>query len=170
MIAVVRNFFDPLRLHCFLNILGDVFIMMSGMAYHNPIRSISALCGASTHIFGIIFSKNKILGFAATDIVMSVVILCGLLYMLSGTNLMGFETTPRYAEIFGGLCVSSAAICVILQKSKLAAILFTLSTTSFFLSAFEVLLARGEADWFVFMASLMFYSAGLVAAFIKKKE
>ena len=166
----IKKFFDPLRLHCSLNILGDICIMMSGVVYHNPLRSIAALSGASTHIVGIFFSKKKIFNVLMSDIVMSAVMFCGVLYMLSGSNIFGFESTPRYTEILGGLCISAAAFSVIRQKSQLAPVLFTLGTTFFSFSAFEVWFVRGEVDWLVLMGSLMFYAAGFVSAFIKKES
>ena len=60
-IETVRVFFDPRRLHCSLNVLGDIFIMLSGVVYNNPVRLFSALLGSSTHVIGIIFSQKKYL-------------------------------------------------------------------------------------------------------------
>ncbi|MEM6810999.1 MAG: hypothetical protein AAF549_00855 [Pseudomonadota bacterium] len=164
----VKYFFDPLRLHCTLNFLGDVFITLSGIVYGNPLRALAAIMGSSAHILGILFSKKVIFGFAITDLVMGVVFLCGVVYFLSGTNIMNFEETPRFGEMIGGICVSLAAFSVISQWGKTATLFFTLATTSMSFSAFEVLFTRGEGDWFVLAGSLMFYCAGFVANFIKK--
>ncbi len=170
MFSVVQRFFDPLRLHCSLNILGDIFIILSGVAYGNPVRVIAAILGTSTHIIGILFSKKRLFDIPISSFVMGIVFICGVLYMLSGTNLMGYEETPRYGEILGGLCISIAALCVIKEKGKLATFFFTASTTAMSFSAFEVLLRRGEGDWFILLASMLFYTAGFVAMYIKKDE
>ena len=170
MLARTRAFFDPLRLHCLFNILGDVFIVFSGVHYGNPVRAVSAILGSTTHLFGIAFSKKKFFGFQSADLVMGVVFICGCLYTCSGSNIFGFEESARYTEVFGGFCVSSAALSVMLHKSKLASVFFTVATISFSFSAFEVLIVRGEGDWFVLTGSLMFFIAGLFAAFIKKEK
>ena len=170
MLSSTRQFFDPLRLHCSLNTLGDVFVILSGVAYGNPVRAASGMLGSSTHIIGILFSKKKIFNMSASTFVMGIVFVCGVLYMLSGSNLMGYEETSRYGEMLGGLCISIAALCVIKGKGKLATFFFTACTTAMSFSAFEVLLTRGEGDWFVLLGSVMFYSAGFVAMFIKKND
>jgi hypothetical protein len=170
MFVRIRQFFDPLRLHCLLNIVGDFFVVLSGMAYGNPLRAGSAITGSSAHLLGIAFSKRHFFNIAVSDLVMGVVCLCGLLYFLSGTNLLGFESTPRYGEMVGGLCIAIAALCIISQHNRMATLLFTASTTAMSFSAFEVLIVRGEGDWLILMASLMFYSAGFVAVLIKKRE
>lgn len=167
---MVSKLFHPLRLYCFLNIVGDVFVVLSGVSYGNPARAVSAIIGSISHLGGLAFPKKVVFGMAMTDVVMRVVFVCGLLYMLAGSNLLGFEDTPRYTEVAGGFCICLAALFLIKGRARLAALMFTTSTTLMSVSAFEVLFVRGEGDWFVFLGSIMFYSAGIVAAFIKKEE
>lgn len=168
MPLLISRIFTPLRLYCLLNILGDVCVVLSGMVYTNPARTLAALLGASTHILGIMFPNIKINKTQMVDLIMGIVVICGVLYMLSGSNILGFEDTPRYSEILGGLFLSAAAICIIIKKSKTATLLFLATTTAFTFSAFEVFFIRGEPDWWVFTGAAMFYSAAFVARYLKK--
>lgn len=164
---------DPLRLFSSFAILGDIFLIISGGYFFNPIRSLAAMIGLSTHAIGVYFGSKHSFSFKGkkvlvTDIVMSIVILASFLYILSGSNVLGFEDAPRYSEIIVGLLIGTAATCIILGKSSLGSIFFTIPPFFHILQSFETWSTQDKFDTFQLLAGLCFLTSGLAARFIKK--
>lgn len=163
--------FDPLRIHGAGNIAGDVLVILSGVGYGNPVRSLSAFLGLSTHFFAAFYgSKRRIFGLKSANFVMGVVFCCGFLYVLSGLNIFDFEKAPRYTEALGGLFLMLATTANILQRSRLSVALFLCVTPSMGASAFEVMARTGQMDWFVLSASFFYMIANISAGWINRPE
>lgn len=155
----------------FSNIMGDVFLILSGIDYANPVRSFAALLGLSTHLFfGLRGQTTSVFGIPTPKFVMSIVIICGLLNILSGSNLMGFEVGPRYTEVTSGFFISLGAFCVVIHRSKTARWLFMGATFSSLLIGGETFLRDGFADWFIIASALCFLVSNYVTGHIDYKK
>lgn len=154
-------------MHCLFNIGGDLSLIASGMEYENPIRAFAALMGVTIHLFGIFYRKETVFGRPVAVLVMRVVMVCGFLYILSGTNLLGFEGTMRILEMVGGFGIMLSAFFVILGRGTMAATGFLIVTAVFAGSSFEVMLYTGVPDYYVLLGTLMFSFAAIAAKFIK---
>ena len=101
---------------------------------------------------------------------MGIIVLCGLLYILSGSNLLGFETAPRISEMFLGGTIASAVVFSIKKKKRLSSFFFLIGPVFHFAQAFETGLTQGTYDWFQLAAFCCFTVSGITARYIKKPE
>ncbi len=166
---------DPLRIFSSLAILGDICIILSGGYFYNPIRSGAAILGLSTHALGVIFGSKRrfwLLGkhIALSDLVMSIIVICALLYILSGSNLLAFEAAPRYSEMIMGTLIGLGATCIILSKPALGSTFFTIPPVLHIAQAVEAWATQGTFDLFQLFAGICFFSSGIAARYIKKPE
>lgn len=147
--------------------MGDLMYIWSGAEYGNPLRSGTAMTGQALHMGGVLLGGNtKIGSYNLSDIIMSGVVLTGMGYVASGSNLFGFEETPRYFEMLMGACISAGAASVVMEKGTLAKRFFQSATAVSFGSAFEPALHQTGAsvdwslitnmDWRQFLGSMCF--------------
>lgn len=167
----LKHFFDPLRVFTTFNILGDILIISSGVGFGNPIRAVSASLGLATQVVGSILGAHKtILNIKIPDFVMGSIFICGFLYIISGSNVFGFEGVPRLAEMAGGLVLMVATSLNLIKKSRLSAVVFLFVTPCFAFSAFEVMWRTGELDYYVLLASICFVIGNISAAWINNDK
>lgn len=156
-------------------IVGDIMIILSGGSFSNPLRVTGASLGLLLNILAIIWGEQKsfrIAGrsYAYTQIMMACFAFCGLLYVLSGSNLFGFEPTPRYTEIMVGTLVAIASLFSIIHRHKLAAMLFSLPPLFHFAQAWEVWTYRGEYDIYQIGAGISFLICAVAVRFFPQKN
>jgi hypothetical protein len=168
----LRLFFNPLRLFSSLAIMGDVSLILSGSYFLNPLRSAVAVIGLCTHAVGVTYGSAGRLRFlrrsvAASDFVMGAVLLCGLAYSVSGTNILGFEAAPRYAEIVLGLLICLGAGSSLTHRPNWAAIFFSVGPLFHMTQAFETLLTQDKFDLFQMMAGICFFLSGVASRTVK---
>ena len=146
-----HNYFkDPLRQTSAFCLMGDLMYIWSGAEYGNPLRSGAAMTGQALHMGGVLLGGNtKIGSYKLSDIIMSGVVATGLGYIASGSNIFGFEDSPRYFEMLMGACISAGATSVVMEKGTLAKRFFQSATAVSFGSALEPALHQTGAnvDW-----------------------
>ena len=161
--------FDPLRIFGATSILAYVFLMLSGIVF-NPVRLFPATVGIIANIIGQVGSNKRIGRYNSIDIVMGLTFICGIGYIVSGSNLFGYEEGSRVGEMIAGGSICTATVLVIRGKPKLSSIFFLLATFCMSYGAFEVMMRIGKPDWYMLLASFSFFVSNIVAAFIKKQE
>ncbi|MBL8640309.1 MAG: hypothetical protein JNK24_08160 [Alphaproteobacteria bacterium] len=162
---------DPLRIMTTFSLIGDAFYTASGAAHDNPIRAIAALVGTMGGLIGLKGQGKTVAGIETGKIVMNVHRLCGLAYMLSGSNVFGFEASQRLTEILTGSCVVLATTANLRHSPKLGGVFFMASTATTAAQFVETALRTGEStDWYMLGAFASFLVANISSFYVKRNE
>lgn len=168
---IIKKAKDPMTQTSASNIMGDVFLILSGVDYGNIIRIIAAGLGLASHLFfGLRGQASRVFGVPTPQFVMGIVVLCGVLYMISGSNIFGYESGPRYTEVIVGFFITIGSLAVILHKAKIARFLYMSATVFSLTIAVETMLRDGHPDWFILCSSLCFLAANYATGNIRFKE
>jgi hypothetical protein len=170
-----KAFLNPLRIFSATALLGDVALLLSGGYFLNPLRMSVAVLGFGTHAVGLFYGSHRtmsILGrpVTASDFVMGVVCVCGVLDVLSGSNLFGFERAPRYTEMILGVCITAAGLCSLYNRFNFAMVFFSIGPLLHLVQAFEVQATQGRLDPFQLMAGVCFLASSIASRSIRKDK
>ncbi|MCB9964447.1 MAG: hypothetical protein H6857_05880 [Rhodospirillales bacterium] len=170
-----RILFDPVRIYGVMAILGDVMIISSGGLFFNPVRVLAAGLGLVFNFAAIFYGTNKVIRISGRDypffqIMMGVFVLCGFIYVVSGSNLFGFEDAPRYSEMGIGVLVMAGSMLSILQKPGLSALVFSVPPLFHFVQAWEVWATQSRFDIFQIGAGVCFLLCAVLIRFFKAPQ
>jgi len=159
---------NPAFIKAATNYIGDAFIIASGIGYGNPVRAGSALTGVITSFPSLMVGDKKFLGLSAQKIMMNGARLAALGFIVSGSNVFGFEETKRVSEMIGGGCLLVASTLNLNNRPKLASAFFIATSLSIGSQTIETLVVRGEADLKMLGMSLSFLTGDIATFFMKK--
>lgn len=157
---------DPLRYYGALNIAGDIFYSMSGLSFGNYARLGGAALGFTAGVISLFGLNARIGGVPARIVVMSIVMMCGVLYILSGLNVFRFEPVPRYGEVLLGACIVAGCGLNLSGRPLIAAMCFVTGTLASSAAAYEPVLSGRHADLNMFGAFLCFLTSNIVSRWI----
>jgi len=152
------------------NYCGDIFLASSGVGYYNPLRSASAAIGAAAGTAGFLGEDGKVFGYDSRDIVMNGVRIASLGFMLSGSNVFGFEEAPRFSEVFAGASLFAAATLNLNDRPKLSGVFFSATTVSWGAQVVETAVTHGAPDWYMMGALICFTVSNAATFFMKRRQ
>lgn len=94
-VLALKKLIDPLRVFAFLNICGDICLLASGATYDNYVRMAPPLLGGGASFIGFMGMNARVFGWPASRVAMFLVSIAGILFVVSGSNISGFEIAPR---------------------------------------------------------------------------
>lgn len=166
----LSRFFDPLQLFGICTIAGDVFLLRSGMDFGNYIRMVPATLGVIIGLVSLQGLDFKMGNIPGPKIVMMAAAFCGLLYILSGSNLFGFEKVPRYGEMLVGCTIFTACLLNLSGKFAWGAAVFAIGTLLYSEGAWEPVLTHRHFDTNMFGAFLCFLTANILSYWVRSEK
>jgi len=163
----LKKFFDPLRAFAFLNICGDVCLLASGVSYDNYVRMAPPLLGVGASLIGLTGMNARVFGWPASRVAMFLVSIAGILFMVSGSNISGFEIAPRFGEMVGGGLIFTGAVLNLVKKPSVGALCFVMATISMAGASLEPWLNGGRFDVWMMLSFVCFLSSNILTKWIR---
>lgn len=163
----LKKFIDPLRAFAFLNICGDVCLLASGVTYDNYVRMAPPLLGVCASVIGLMGANARFFGWPSSRAVMFLVSIAGILFIISGLNLSGFEIAPRFGEAIGGVLIFAGCTLNLVKKPSAGALCFVMATVSMAGASFEPWLNGGRFDIWMMLSFVCFLSSNILTKWIR---